>query len=114
MPVLLVLEDDTATRDALTETLRRLFPRSRVIASRTDAEPAAVEREGATVVLATLPIAERLCRETACLAARTVALTHAMSPDTLMRAEALGVCASLRTPASAEHLRTVLGPMLDG
>jgi len=114
MPVILVLEDDTATRDALTETLRRLFPRSRVIAMRTDAEPAAVEREGANVVLATLPIAERFCREAALRAVRMVALTHAMGPDTLMRAEALGVCASLRAPASAEHLRTVLEPMLDG
>ena len=114
MPVILVLADDTATRDALTDTLRRLFPRARVIATRTDAEPATVEREAATVILTTLPIVERLCRETACLAARTVALTHAMGPDTLMRAEALGVRASLRAPASAEHLRTVLGPMLDG
>ncbi len=113
MPVILVLEDDRVTRDALTETLRRLFPRARVIATRTDAEPATAEREGATVILATLPIAERLC-ETACLAARTVALTHAMGPDILMKAEALGVRASLRAPASAEHLRTVLGPMLDG
>ena len=114
MPVILVLEDDTATREALTETLRRLFPRSRVIATRTDAEPATVERQGANVVLATLPIAERFCRATSCLAARTVALTPAMGPDTLMRAEALGVRASLRAPASAEHLRTVLGLMLDG
>jgi len=73
MPVILVLEDDTATRDALTETLRRLFPLARVIATRTDTEPAAIEREGANVVLATLPIAERFCRGTARLAARTVA-----------------------------------------
>jgi CheY-like chemotaxis protein len=114
MRVILVLEDDTVTRDALTETLRRLFPLARVIATPTDAASAAVEREGADVVLATLPVAERLCRETACLAVRMVALTHAMGPDTLMRAEALGVRASLRAPASAEHLRTVLGPMLDG
>ena len=48
------------------------------------------------------------------LQARTVALTHAMGPDILMRAEALGVRASLRAPASAAHLRSVLGPMLDG
>ena len=106
MAVILVLEDDTTTRDALTETLGRLFPRARVIATRTDAGP--------TVVLAALPVAERICREQPYLAARVVALTHAMGPETLMRAEALGVFASLRAPASAEHLQAVLGPMLDG
>ncbi|OLD38797.1 MAG: hypothetical protein AUI57_05650 [Candidatus Rokubacteria bacterium 13_1_40CM_2_68_8] len=114
MAVILVLEDDTATRDTLTETLGRVFPRARVIATRTDAGPTVVGREGTTVVLAALPVAERICREQPYLAARVVALTHAMGPETLMRAEALGVFASLRAPASAEHLQAVLGPMLDG
>jgi len=43
-----------------------------------------------------------------------VALTRAMSPDTLMRAEALGAAGALRTPAGADQLAAVLGPMLDG
>jgi len=41
-----------------------------------------------------------------------VALTREMSPDTLMRAEALGVAGALRAPAGAEQLAAVLGPML--
>jgi len=57
MPVILVLEDDGATRDALAETLRRLFPGTRVLATRADAEPEVVEREGASVVLAGLSTA---------------------------------------------------------
>ncbi|HYS18874.1 MAG TPA: hypothetical protein VET45_18275 [Candidatus Binatia bacterium] len=112
MPVILVLEDDGATRDALAETLRRLFPGTRVLATRADAEPEVVEREGASVVLAGLSTAERLCRRGACPGARVVALTREMGPDTLMRAEALGVSAALRAPTSAARLEAVLGPML--
>ena len=112
MPIIVVLEDDPPARDALAETLRRLFPRARVVAVPTDAGPEAIEREGASVVLAALPAAERLCRRGVSPAVRVVALTRAMGPDTLMRAEALGVFAALRAPASAERLQTVLGPML--
>ena len=43
-----------------------------------------------------------------------VALTREMSPDTLMRAEALGAAGALRTPSGADQLAAVLGPMLDG
>jgi len=46
--------------------------------------------------------------------ARVVALTREMGPDTLMKAEALGVDASLRAPVSPGQLQAVLGPMLDG
>ena len=42
-----------------------------------------------------------------------VALTGDMSPDTLMRAEALGFAAFLRKPASMERLDAVLRPMLE-
>jgi len=71
-----------------------------------------VEREGASVVLAGLSTAERLCRRGACPGARVVTLTREMGPDTLMRAEALGVSAALRAPTSAARLEAVLGPML--
>lgn len=112
MPVILVLDDDAATRNALVETLRRLFTGARVVATGADAAAGVVARERATVVLADLPAAERLCREGAPPGVHVVALTREMSPDTLMRAEALGVAGALRVPVGAEQLVAVLGPML--
>jgi DNA-binding NarL/FixJ family response regulator len=114
MPVILVLDDDGATRDALAETLKRLFPRARVVAACGDAGPAIVAREGVTVVLASLPVAERLCREGAPPGVPVVALTREMSPDTLLRAEALGIAGALRAPAAVERLAAALGPLLRG
>ena len=64
--------------------------------------------------LKSLPVVERLCRNGAPANVPVVALTRAMSPDTLMRAEALGAAGALRTPAGADQLAAVLGPMLDG
>jgi len=43
---------------------------------------------------------------------RVVALTPEMGPATLMRAEAAGVRAMLRAPATAEGLRAVLEPIV--
>src|SRR5207244_4482215 len=63
MPVILVLEDDSATRNALVETLRKLFPQARVASARSDAAPGVVAVERANVVLASLPAVERLYRE---------------------------------------------------
>lgn len=114
MPVILVLDDEGAARDALAETLKHLFPRARVVTARGDTGPAIVAREGATVVLASLPVAERLCREGAPPGVPVVALTHEMSPDTLMTAEALGIAGALRAPTAVERLAAALGPMLDG
>ena len=114
MPVILVLEDDSATRNALVETLRKLFPQARVASARSDAAPGVVAVERANVVLASLPAVERLYREGAPPSVPVVALTREMSPDTLMRAEALGAAGALRTPAGADQLAAVLGPMLDG
>jgi len=113
-PVILVLEDDSATRNALVEALRTLFARARVVAGPGDAAAGAVAREGAKVVLASLAAVERLWREGVPAGVAVVALTREMSPDTLMRAEALGAAGALRTPAGAEQLAAVLGPMLDG
>ena len=114
MPVILVLEDDSATRKALVETLRKLFPQARVASARSDAAPGVVAVERANVVLASLPAVERLYREGAPPSVPVVALTRQMSPDTLMRAEALGAAGALRTPSGADQLAAVLGPMLDG
>ena len=112
MSVILVLDDEGATRDALAETLKHLFPRTRMVTARGDTGPAIVAREGATVVLASLPVAERLCREGAPPGVPVVALTREMSPDTLLRAEALGIAGALRAPAAGERLAAALGPML--
>jgi CheY-like chemotaxis protein len=113
VPVILVSDDDAASRDALVETLRRLFPRARVLAVRGDLEPEVVGRERADLVLASLAVAERLCRAGAPSGVSVVALTREMSPDTLLRAEALGMAGALRAPVGAEQLAMALGPMLD-
>jgi CheY-like chemotaxis protein len=112
MPVILVLDDDSTARDALVDTLRRLFARARIVAARGDLEPALVARERADVVLASLAVAERLCRRGAPLGGPVVALTREMSPDTLLKAESLGLAGVLRAPASPGQLATALGPML--
>jgi CheY-like chemotaxis protein len=113
MPVILVSDGDAATRDALVETLRRLFPRARVVTVRGDLEPAVVGRASADLVLASLAAAERLCRAGAPSGVPVVALTREMSPDTLLGAEALGMAGVLRAPVGAEQLAAALGPMLD-
>jgi CheY-like chemotaxis protein len=112
MPVILVLEDDSATRNALVATLRELYPQARVASARSDAAPGVVAVERANVVLASLPAVERLCRDGPPVGVPVVALTREMSPDTLLRAEALGVAAALRVPAGTDQLSVVLGPML--
>lgn len=114
MPVILVLDDDAAARDALVETLRRLFERARVVAARGDVELAVVAREAANIVVASLTAAERLCRQGAPSGVPVVALTREMSPDTLLRAESLGIAGVLRAPAGPEQLASALGPMLGG
>jgi CheY-like chemotaxis protein len=113
VPVILVSDDDAASRDALVDTLRRLFPRARVLAVRGDLEPEVVRRERAGLVLASLLAAERLCRAGTPLGVSVVALTREMSPDTLLRAEALGMAGAMRAPVGAEQLAMALSPMLD-
>ena len=114
MPVILVLDDDGAAREALVATLRDLFPPARVVAARGETALEAVAREAPSVVLASLDAAERLCRAGAPSGVPVVALTREMSPDTLLRAEALGITGVLRAPAAAERLAAALGPMLGG
>jgi DNA-binding NarL/FixJ family response regulator len=114
MPVILVLDDDGAARDALVATLRNLFTRARIVAARGEAGREAAAREDPSVVLASLDAAERLCRAGAPSGVSVVALTREMSPDTLLRAEALGIAGALRAPAAAQRLAAALGPMLGG
>jgi CheY-like chemotaxis protein len=112
MLTILVLDDDAAARDGLAETLRQLFPRARVATAGVDAGANVVERERPSVVLTDLAAVERIRRWTP-PGVRVVALTRAMGPDTLLRAEALGVDASVRASASAAQLQTVLEPVLE-
>src|SRR5262245_41359838 len=113
MPVLLVLEDDSATRNGLVDALRSLYAGVRVAAARSDAAPGIVTVERADVVLASMPAVERLYRNGAPEGVTVVALTREMSPATLMRAEPLGVAGSVRVPAGAEQRTAVLGPIMD-
>ena len=117
MPVILVLVDDAArddnlARDPLLETLRRLFPWTRVLAVRADLALPLIASEGATAVVANLSTAERLCREAVPPGVPVVALTRDMSPDTLLRAETLGIAGAVRASAGAEQLAAVIGPLL--
>lgn len=114
MPVILVLEDDSATRNGLVDTLRSLFAGARVASGRSDAAPGIVTVERADVVLASMSAVERLSRSGAPEGVVVVALTREMSPATLMRAETLGVAGTVRVPAGAEQLTAVLGPIMDG
>ena len=110
MPTIVVADEEGASRDALIARLRRLFAEVCIVAVR-DLEPDAGAGE-TDVVLANLAVAERFCRAGSPARAPVVALTHEMSPDTLLRAEALGIAGALRTPVSAEVLAAALGPML--
>jgi len=130
MPVILVLDDDAPARAALAEQLGRLFPHVQVLTG-TPAELARVEvraasRRGAgappaearrhsedgSIVLTGLADAERIASRSRGPVLRVVALTPEMGPATLMRAEAAGVRATLRAPATAEGLRAVLEPIV--
>ena len=130
MPVILVLDDDAPARAALAEQLGRLFPHVQVLTG-TPAELARVEvraasRRGAgappaearrhsedgSIVLTGLADAERIASRSRGPVLRVVALTPEMGPATLMRAETAGVRATLRAPATAEGLRTVLEPIV--
>jgi len=111
VPTILILEDDASARDALAGTLRDLVPRARVIATRVDASSGVADGdEAVSLVLTGLAAVEEVRRWLP--KARVIALTRDMGPDTLLRAEALGVTASVRAPATSERLRVVLDPIL--
>ena len=78
------------------------------------APPAEVRRhsEDGSIVLTGLADAERIASRSRGPVLRVVALTPEMGPATLMRAEAAGVRATLRAPATAEGLRAVLEPIV--
>lgn len=123
MSVILVVEDELDTRQAIGEYLSTIFPDARVVM--TESAETALElaqRTRPSVVLLDLRLrgihgfefAERLRRGNATAATPIVALTGDMSPDTLLRAEAAGFVAFLRKPADMDRLEMVLRPILEG
>jgi CheY-like chemotaxis protein len=62
MSTILVVEDDARTREEMTETLGRLFPRTRVIATAVDVQPGVVGNDAAPIVLADVAVLERVRR----------------------------------------------------
>jgi CheY-like chemotaxis protein len=121
-PVLLVVEDDTDTRQALGEYLTALFPEARVLMSESGEGGLELAlRTRPRVVLLDLRLrgihgfefADRLARSRAGAGIAIVALTGDMSADTLMKAEAAGFTAFLRKPADMDRLEAVLRPLLD-
>ena len=110
MSTILVVSDDARTREEMVETLRSPSTGARDRDRRRRAVDV-VEPDSTPIVLADVAALERV-RRWAPAKARVVALTREMGPATLLRAETLGVAASLRAPTTAEHLQAVLGPML--
>ncbi len=119
--VILVVEDDRDTRQALGEYLTMLFPNARVVMSESgEAGLELARRTSPTVVLLDLRLrgihgfefAEQLRRDSR-TAVSIVALTGDMSPDTLIKAEAAGFTAFLRKPADMDRIEMVLRPLLE-
>ena len=118
----LVIEDDTDTRQVIGEYLTMLFPEARVLMSESgEAGLELAQRTRPRVVLLDLRLrgihgfefAERLRYSGAADDVAIVALTGDMSPDTLVKAEAAGFTAFLRKPADMDRLEAVLRPLLD-
>lgn len=121
--MILVIEDDADTRQALGEYLTALFPDARVLMSESGENGLELAvRTRPSVVLLDLRLrgihgfefASRLRQHSVASAVPIVALTGDMSPDTLVKAEAAGFTAFLRKPADMDRLEMVLRPLLQG
>ena len=88
MPVILVLEDDSTTRNGLVDTLRSLYAAARVASARSDAAPGIVTVERADVVLASMQAVERLYRNGA---PEGVAVVGEFASDVIDAARAAGM-----------------------
>jgi two-component system CheB/CheR fusion protein len=119
--VIMVIEDDTDTRQALGEYLKTVFPEVRIVMS--ESGEAGLELAGRTRPRAIVldlrlrgidgfEFAERVRGQQGADGVAIVALTGDMSPDTLMKAEAAGFKAFLRKPADMDRLEMVLRPLL--
>jgi CheY-like chemotaxis protein len=123
MPLILVVEDDAETRQALGEYLTTLFPGARVVMSESGETGLELAlRTRPDVVLLDLRLrgidgfefARRLRSGPGAGRVSIVALTGDMRPDTLLEAEAAGFAAFLRKPADLDRLEMVLRPLVEG
>lgn len=121
--VIMVIEDDTDTRQALGEYLKTVFPDARIVMSESgEAGLELARRTRPRVIVLDLRLrgiggfefARRIRDEDGAESVAIVALTGDMSPDTLMKAEAAGFKAFLRKPADMDRLEMVLRPLLLG
>ena len=121
--VILIVEDDPETRQAIGEYLTTLFPSERVVSSESGEGALALAlRIAPRVVLLDLRLrgmhgfefADRLRRDPRGAHTAIVALTGDTSPATLLRAEEAGFTAFLRKPADFDRLEAVLRPLLTG
>jgi CheY-like chemotaxis protein len=121
--VILVVEDDPDSRQAIGEYLSTLFPRTRVVMSESGENALALaQRIAPRVVLLDLRLggmhgfefATRLRQHGGTSDTAIVALTGDTSADTLLKAEEAGFVAFLRKPADLDRLEAVLRPLLEG
>ena len=121
--MILVVEDDADSRQAVGEYLSTLFPTARVVMTESGENALALaQRIAPRVVLLDLRLggmhgfefASRLRQHTATTGTAIVALTGDTSTDTLLKAEAAGFAAFLRKPADLDRLEAVLRPLLEG
>jgi CheY-like chemotaxis protein len=120
--LILVVEDDTDTRQALGALLTGLFPSARVLMAESgEAALELIRRTRPTVVVLDLHLrgihgfdfAARIAALDGEPPPPIVALTGDSSPATLRRAEAAGFAAFLRKPADVDMLESVLRPILE-
>jgi len=121
--VILVVEDDPDSRQAIGEYIAALFPAARVVMSESgETALALAQRNAPRVVLLDLRLggmhgfefAKRLRQHGGGAGTAIVALTGDTSADTLLKAEEAGFAAFLRKPADLDRLEAVLRPLLDG
>src|SRR5712691_5883555 len=121
--VIMVVEDDTDTRQAIGEYLKTVFPEARIVMSESgEAGLELARRTRPRVIVLDLRLrgidgfefAERLRGQDGAEGVAIVALTGDMSPDTLVKAEAAGFTAFLRKPADMDRLEKVLRQLLAG
>jgi len=121
--VILVVEDDPDSRQAIGEYLATLFPDARVVMSESgETALALAQRNAPRVVLLDLRLggmhgfefAKRLRQHGGGADTAIVALTGDTSADTLLKAEEAGFAAFLRKPADLDRLEAVIRPLLDG
>ncbi len=122
MRSILLIDHDAQTRRVLGDQLATLFPEARVLMTESGETGLELARRGwPSVVLLDLGLpgmgpfqfAERLRRLAIGAAVPIVGLAAAVDGDTFLRAEMAGFQGCLRKPVEADHLTTVVRPLLE-